>query len=436
MSWYNPLSWFRDIDPFITKDGNFNSEYFIPFGSEDYFFGLSCEADFMRAYLECAPLKSIIHRRASAFNTGQIEIVKTTPSANFVKDADLLNLLNAPNALQTQKQFFSQQNTYIDLHGYCPVLKVYAVGFEDPKKNTPTSIWNIPPWLFDVEYTGKWLKQDSIDKIFTGYSMMWGDGKTLLDTKNVFFIFDDAIGTESNAGLCIPDSRLRGLEYPISNIVGSYKSLNTIINKRGAIGILSNDSKDSVGAIPMDEEEKVNLQKDFKRYGLTGQQFQVIITNANLKWQQMSVPVKDLQLLEGIDAYIKEIARAYGYPSELLSLSDVPYLNRKYCKKELYSDTIIPEGNSRMEQFTNGLIDPEKKIKIQYNFDSIDVLQEEKLLEFQAQQQINVVCQTQFNNGLITKNDWRIKLGLDTLAGDEFNTYKEIQMTIPENTVV
>jgi len=423
MAWYNPASWFRDIDPFIHKGNGINSEYFIPLGAEDFFFALDNERDYMRAYVECAPLKSIIKRRASAFSSGVIEVVKTTPSENYVKDPDILNLLNNPNPIQTQTQFFAQQNTYIDIHGYCPVLKVSPTGFPDVTK----TIWNIPPWLFEIDYTGKWLKQNTIEDIFTNYRLNWNKGQISLNSKDLFFIFDDIIGTQDDSALLLPDSRMRGLEYNVSNIIGANKSRNTLINKRGAIGILSNDSKDSVGALPLDPKEKEELQSDFKRYGLTGQQWQVIVTNANLKWQQMSVPVKDLMLLEGVEADIKELARAYGYPVEMLGITEVKYENKKYSKKELYSDTIIPEGKSRMEQFTKGLINPEKKVKIQYNFDAIDVLQEEKLLQYKAEEQINIVCQQQYDAGLITLNDWRIKLGYDTLEGEEFNTYKSTQ---------
>src|SRR5207244_5093133 len=141
-----------------------------------------------------------------------------------------------------------------------------------------------------------------------------------------------------------------------------------------------------------------------------------------LSWQAMSVPVKDMLFYEGIENYTNCLCDAYGYPPELLAVAkkDINYENKKAAKKDLYSSTIIPEGNSRMEQFSNGIIPADKKDTIQYNFDAIDVLQEEKLLQFQAEQAINQACLTEYKSRLITKNDWRIRLGLDVVADPLF----------------
>lgn len=424
MSWYNPLSWGKDIvqTNIFNTDGSYNRDYFIPIGAAEYFFDINEEQSCLRAFNECPPLKNIILKRAKAFNAGTIEIVKTTPSENFVRDADIVNLLNKPNVLQTQKQFFAQQNIYVDIFGYCPVLKIKNMG-------VTTSIWNIPPWLFDLKYTGAWLKQNKITGIYTDYVMMWEGGRTTLDPNDLFFIFDDGIGTQTDAALTIPDSRMVSHEYPINNIIGTYKSLNTLISKKGAIGILSNNSKDQVGTLPLDPKDKEQLQNDFKSYGLTGQAHQIIITNASLSWQSMALPIKDMMFFEGLEEFTNSLCDAYGLPPELLAQAkkDINYENKKAAKKDFYSSTIIPEGDSRMQQFTKGIISEDKKQRIQYNFEAIDVLQEEKLLQYQAEQAINTACQTEYNAGLITKNDWRKRLGLDIVADSSFNEYKVVE---------
>ncbi len=427
MSWYNPLSWGKDIvqTNVFNTDGTYNRDYFIPLGAAEYFFNINEEQSCLRAFNECPPLKNIILKRSKAFNAGIIEVVKTTESQNYVKDQDILNLLNRPNVLQTQKQFFAQQNIYIDIFGYCPVLKIKGAF------NVITSIWNIPPWLFDLNYTGKWLKQNKVQGIYSDYVLMWEGGRTDLNFDDLFFIFDDSIGTQTDAALTIPDSRMVSQEYPINNIIGTYKSLNTLISKKGAIGILSNSSKDQIGTVPLNPEDKKQLQDDFKSYGLTGQANQIIITNASLNWQSMALPIKDMLFFEGLQEFTNSLCDAYGYPPELLAQAkkDINYENKKAAKKDLFSSTIIPEGNSRMEQFSNGIIEPDKKQRIQYNFEMIDVLQEEKLIQYQAEAAINTACQTEYNAGLITKNDWRIRLGLDKLSEAGFDDYKNTEIT-------
>lgn len=127
-----------------------------------------------------------------------------------------------------------------------------------------SALWNIPPWLFDIDYTGKLWQQNNINDIYSMYYIQWGADRSALKKEDVSFIFDDGIGTECDTNLTIPDSRLVSLEYPVSNIIAAYKARNTLITKRGAIGILSNESEDDSGSVPMRTGEKEILQNDFK----------------------------------------------------------------------------------------------------------------------------------------------------------------------------
>jgi hypothetical protein len=151
--WDNKLD-IAKLENSFHKMGTFNRA--IGLDSESNFLNLKCEADYRLAYNSCPPLKAIIGKRASAFNAGVLEVLnKNTGNYGTGSEAKALNmLLNKPNALQTAKQFRSQQNTYVDIYGYCPVVKIVSVGFEDM---APNSMWNIPPWLFDIKYGSDFL---------------------------------------------------------------------------------------------------------------------------------------------------------------------------------------------------------------------------------------------------------------------------------------
>lgn len=406
--------------------GNDNHSHFIPLNGfgDTVFYSLGNEEQFLRAYNLCSPLKSIIGKRAKAFNNAKIEFIKES-SGNYAKGEyvnDIQKLLKRPNALQSGIQFFTQQNTYIDIFGYCPVLKVKPVGFSEP-----SSLWNIPPYLIDeLNFTGKWLRQKSIKDIYEKLTLTWNGQSVPLDLDDVYFVYDDGIGTDLDTNLTIPDSRLIGLEYPISNIVASYKSRNTLITKRGAIGILSNDGKDQAGVIPLPSGEKDSLQLDFSQYGLTGQPKQVIISDASLKWQQMGFSTKDLLLFEEIEDDINRLCDAYGYPPELMARGkDVTFDNKKQAKKDFYRGTIIPESESRMQQNSDGILDPSKGVIMKVDFSDIDVIQEEAKDKAEARKALNDALQIEYDQGLITKNMWLIELGRDTINTDEFNSYKE-----------
>ena len=391
-------------------------------GGGEYFFELKNEAHYLGAYQNCPPLKAVIGKRAKAFNTAKLEILDASTGNYSTSTAakSLMERLDRPNILQTETQFFTQQNIYIDIFGYCPVLVMRPVGFKDEI----TAIWNIPPWLFDIKYTGKYVNQLSIKDIYAQYFMYWGDKKETLNFDDLFFVFDDGIGTETDTNLTIPDSRLLGLEYPVSNIVAAYKSRNTLITKRGAVGILSNDSKDAAGLTPILTKDKEGLQSDFKKYGIVGQPYQIIITDAALKWQQMGFATKDLLLFEEIEDDIFRICDSYGYPAELISSAKgTTYANKKEAKIDFYVDTVIPEAKSRLEQFARALLPEKSGLLLQWDFSDVEILQDDTKTKAEARKALNEALEMEYRAGLITKNDWLEALGRDRRPDREFDEY-------------
>ncbi len=418
-----------DVEGFIESHqmGRHITRSLHGFNSETpYYLGLLCEADFIEAYRVCPPLKAIVGKRAKAFNNGVRDVYnKNTENLGRGREANMLReKLARPNVLQTGVQFFSQQNHYIDLFGYCPLLRVPVPGFVDEIK----ALWNIPPWLFDITYTRKWLDQFKITGIYKDFYLFWDGKKIEIDAKNLKFIFDDGIGSECDTNLTIPDSRLVGMDYIVSNIAAAYKSRNTLITKRGAIGILSNEGADSKGTpLTIDEEVRKDLQTDFKKYGIVGQPFQVIITDAKLKWQQMGFATKDLLLFEEIADNVDRLCDAYGWPPELISRpKQTTYDNRSEARIDLYHDTIMPEDRSRMEQFTNCVVSEGSNLEIKNDFTKVPVLQKELKEKAEARLALNKASEIEYRNGLLTKNEWRKELGKEEITDDEtFNEYKE-----------
>ena len=232
------------IDPeYFIEAGRSMGLYGINAGDNPYFLPLLTERDFLEAYRTCPPLKAITGNRARCFNNGVREIynVNTGKPARGRQANNIRRLIKRPNVLQTEEQFFAQQNIYTDIFGYCPFLVVKVPGFTDEYK----AIYNIPPWLFDIKYTRKWLYQYKITGVYEKFYMLWDGQQMEIDPKDLHFVLDDGIGTEYDSNLTIPDSRLVGNDYIVSNIRATYKARNTMVTKRGAIGILSNQSTDA-----------------------------------------------------------------------------------------------------------------------------------------------------------------------------------------------
>lgn len=396
----------------------------------DYHFQYCGHADALKAYQKCPPISAIINRKAQAFINGKTEILNSQSNPATSSEAKKIrNIFKNPNPLQSAAQFEAQAYIYLQLFGYCPVLRIKPFGFPDYEA---TALWNIPPFMIDIKETNKlWMTDPNgvIDRIILNYKGQ----KTVLNLQDIF-LFKDF--TPSFTSIVIPESRIKALSKPINNIIGAFESRNVLINYRGALGILTPE-KDPMGTIPLSPDDKENIQQDFKRYGLKDTQWQVIISNAALKWQQMGYATKDLMLFEEVEDSTKSICDQYGYPYRLLNYdagtlsgSDV-----KEFKKQLYQDSIIPEANSFYEQW-NALFETDKyNLRIGKNYEHVAVLQEDMKLMAEAMFMISRGSQMDFLCNVITLNQWRKRLNVpETSDGNLYYSDIKDLIGIPKIT--
>jgi hypothetical protein len=159
----------------------------------------------------------------------------------------------------------------------------------------------------------------------------------------------------------------------------------------------------------LQQGEKESIQNDFKRYGITGQDYQVVITDAQLKWQAMSYPTKDLMLFEEIEDDIDRIVDAYDWERDLLSRQKgSTFTNKKEAKKYVYESAIIPESKSRLQKFSEQFL-PQGQYLIS-DYSELYIFQEDKAKQAQALYTLNKAMETAFNSGVITADEWRLKL--------------------------
>ena len=162
----------------------------------------------------------------------------------------------------------------------------------------------------------------------------------------------------------------------------------------------------------MSPSEKNEIQREYKlRYGVGVGQDKVLITNADLQWQQMSFNVKDLMLFEGIESNIQRLADALDYPYELISSGKgVTYANKLEAKRDYYQNNIIPLAKYYAEAFSNffGLT----KDSIYIDFSSVECLRKSEQERADELNRLNQAFQIAKNNGVISRTEWRIALGM------------------------
>jgi len=370
------------------------------------------------AYNICPPVNGIINRKARAFTNGKWWILdKDGKEATGAKITALQKLLEKPNPLQSWNQLIAQAKVYEQTFGEVFFFAIIPAGFTDKLK--VKAIWVVPNWIINVRLTGKHYFQTELADIIEGYDISLNGSSTSLPDGSVIHLRDI---NQNSTDVIRGQSRLASLQDPISNIVAAYEARNVLITRKGALGILSNQTRDAAGAVPLKEHEKIEVQEDFRKYGLGKDQYQVIITNANLRWQPMTFPTRELMLFEEIEDDVRQIADNFDYPMYLLGFkAGSTFSNVGEAKKSLYQDTIIPEAEGWAEAFTSFFDLKASGYKLQVYYDHLDVFQQsekEKADAFSARVTANTPL---LEKNIITLNQFLTALDLDTRPdGDKY----------------
>jgi len=417
------------IVPSQFRDNPGNPQWFFGPNGVDYKFEFEDLASASKAYARCPPLAAIINRKAQAYINGRTSFVNTRGKDVTDKNPDarrIMALLARPNIFQSWREFEAQQKIYIDTYGFCIGLPLgNPVGFD---ASWAKSIWNIPSYMVSAEEARKiaWFKAEKISDILPTIKLKYKDLNIEIATDELCIFKDFVPGMGSQI---FPDSRIRALAMPINNIISAYESRNELINYAGSQGILTPET-DAQGPIPLKEGEKEQLQADFKRqYGIKKGQSRYIISPAAMKWQPMGKATKDLMLFEEITDDIMRICDGYGYPSPLLNSEKGPSVsNTDSYKKQVYEDAIIPESINIYEQWNRWFKLEPTNITMVKSYDHLPILQQDQKLAGQAELYFAQALLIQFQNNLITLNQWRLEQGFDDVAGDDLYYYQLVAL--------
>lgn len=371
-----------------------------------------------------SPLGSIISRLCEMIANGKFEVLnRRTQNYTRGEYKEWDAFLETPNPNQTRIEFLKELSAYILLNGYCYVRPMYASGFKD----RPSALWILPPWATTVELIpqSKYFrkKEDNIRKI----KFTWNNQQqTFLESELILFKDPGSLTTCKET--LLPESRVKDLVYPLSNGIGAMESRHSLIQDRGASGILANSASDVHGAIPVPAKETDRLQNEYnKRYGLTKNKKygHVIVTNQPLKWQSMSFDVQQLRLHEEHDENKKDVCDRYGFPYRLLSTPEgATYENMQWDLQRTYTDMVMPFAETLIARLNDGLNTPAQNIELCLSYEHIPVMQESEEQRGQGRKALNEALQLEWDNGLITRNMWLEELEEDTVNMPEFDLYK------------
>ncbi|MDX1938042.1 MAG: phage portal protein, partial [Flavihumibacter sp.] len=392
---------------------------------------------FVDAFNQCPPLAAVLLRVGIAAAKGKVWVLKQNSEdesrSEFGKN--LRRLFKKPNPIQGWEQFYAQVIVYKRLYGYAPIITTNPAGFGGVTEKT--KMWCLPPWFVDIEISKKLLSATDMTDLLDKVEFTYKGKKDPLDIKNLILL-RDYTPTMNLEDAVLPQSRNLSLALPIAGIVSAYKSNNVLIKKKGGLGIIGNNTKDAIGSVALKDTEKKEIEEKLhENYGLTEDQFQVIVSNAALTYTPMVFDTTQLGIHETISNYTKEVCNVHGYPFKLLASDKSTGLNSNELKEasiSLYNDTIQPEVDADFRVFADFFKCEEFGIDLLCDFSEIDVLQENKKEAATARLTFSRALEIDWKNNMITRNMYLKQLGFDEIDGKEGDEYywQFIARTKPE----
>lgn len=359
------------------------------------FLNINNRNEYSKIFSEVSEVYSVIMYMARAFSNFKPSLFKMDGDGTNnteILSHPILDKLSSPNPLNNWTDFLINYYVNKKVQGNSYIYKYSPSGFNDIKN---TGLWVLPAQYVyampnpNVKLSTYW-NGDNKEEFVRGYSFYFNqidlNTKPIWETRSIMHVKEPNLRlkqTEFFFDLLHGESPLATLTEPITNIRKAYEAQNVILKKRGALGILSPEPvKDQVATTIYTDKDKAKLQEQFQQYGLGEEDWQFIISNVAMKYQQMAVPVRELQLFEGIENSMIAICNTYNFPIVLLNyLKGATFSNVNELKKSLYQDNIIPEANAFMNELSNFLELPKQGLVLKPDFSHIPILQDDAKVE-------------------------------------------------------
>lgn len=375
-----------------------------------------------------------IHFIASRIAGAHYEIKKTSNDAivwcttrSRATNA-IAKLLQKPNEMQTWYQFlYSHMVNYLaNGNGYIFAPIPDYIGDDIPKWQWVSQMWSIPASMVQIETETTYkLRIFGIYKdkeIIKAYNIKGTDYKNIKPDR----IFHDRdlpinFGQFGKCDALVSPSRLDSVRRNIEVLEKVYDARNTIYENCGALGLITNRTKDEAGVMPLKPEDKKELYDQYNSFhGVTKGRSPILISAYDLAYQQIGLGIDNLKPFEETLADAVAIAGVYEIPPCLIPRKDQStFNNQANAEKAVYSDVIVRMAKKFCNELTNflGLTD----YYIDVNFNDVDCMQLGRKEAEEVLEVTNRNCRQMFIDGMISYNTWKGKVHEEALQGEIFN---------------
>jgi len=250
----------------------------------------------MELFTTTSALQKVIGRHASMFANGRFihKRMNGTKEGEVIEDSPLVEILENPNPLQSGEEWLTDVAINYWVYGNCVMLPVFPAGFND----VPYVINNLPFDQLKIKTTGKRWKAKTADEIIQEYRMCYNTGEDDVYKASEVLHFRRSGGKSAIVG----ESMLTSCHMEISNIRGAMGYRNANINKKGALGIWANKTKDDIGPRALTEDSRIKLerQQQEETHGHFDGQSSIRIVDGDVNFIPTSFAIKENMLFEEI----------------------------------------------------------------------------------------------------------------------------------------
>ena len=324
---------------------------------------------------------------------------------NVVENHPLIDLLDRPNPLQSNTEFFNSLFGFLLLSGNAYILKVGSdIG-------SPRELHLLRPDRIQIKGGGKPIP-DRYEYTINGkvqnvFDIDPDTGNSDLKHIRLWNPLDDYYG-------CSPLQA--AAEEVDQHNLSSQHNINLLNNGARPSGAVVFKPKDDQGfTVNLTESQRQQLLTDLNnRFVGSENAGRPMLLEGDFDWKEMGLSPKDMDFINLKHMSATDIALCFGVPSQLVGVPDnQTYSNVAEARLALYEETIIPHLKLIQSDLNEWLVPMfSEDLEFCYDFDGIPALAEKKRQTYE-----NVTSAV--NTGIMTRNEAREIIGLSPVDGGD-----------------
>lgn len=330
MTWYNPKSWFRDIDVEhkVSEAGPIVSMPYVgrPVWSDrDY-------ANFAR---EAFVINAVAYRCVKLI-AGSASTVSwlLKQGDREIQQHDLLKLLDRPSPTVGGSFFFEALYAYLLLSG-----NTYVEGV-GPKNKAPKELWNLRPDRMKP-IPGRYGLPSSYEYEVNGQTKTWQvdeiNGTGPIFHLREFHPINDWYGMSRVEPAAMSVDRHNAASAHNKALLDNGARPSGALVFEPVSSGTGQPAKTAPAEVIKAAEERLK-----ERYGGPDNAGKPLVLGGNVKWEEMGFSPKDMDFGESKNDAARDICTAFGVPHILIVPGSATYNNYREAKLELWEETILP----------------------------------------------------------------------------------------------